>query len=97
MKQAKNIKDLTKDSREYWLYFKDNAKKVVRVYTRNKLRFFNKVRALTSENFMLGVRLKISYGKKVDNFGKNVEFINEGIYKNKKDFDLAFKAFTEKS
>jgi hypothetical protein len=41
------------------------------------------------------VYLKILYGYDIDNYGHRKLFYNDGDYTNKKDFNLAFIAFSE--
>jgi hypothetical protein len=40
-------------------------------------------------------KLRVSYGKRENCWGKLVEFVNEGIYFNRKDLQQAFRAFIE--
>ncbi|MCX6706106.1 MAG: hypothetical protein NTV24_03335 [Candidatus Woesebacteria bacterium] len=42
------------------------------------------------------VYLRVSYGKRIDSFGKLVTFYNDGDYEDKEGLWLAFEAFTEK-
>ncbi len=58
-------------------------------------RFLNHVRTIKWQVGHPKVYLRVSYGMQKDNFGKNRTFYNDGDYDNKKDFDLALKAFLE--
>lgn len=62
----------------------------------HKIRLFlQKARLINWLELNLVVYLKVSYGMYKDNFGNISIFYNDGIYKNKNDFWLAFKAFTD--
>jgi hypothetical protein len=71
------------------------ADKVQRCQTANKRRFSRRIGTINWEKLM-SIRLYVSYGLQVDYRGKKVQFDNEGIYTNKKDFMNAYRAFTEK-
>jgi hypothetical protein len=57
--------------------------------------FLKNLRTINWQHRPLKVLLKVSYGKRIDNFGKLTNFDNEGEYDNKKDLWQAFMAFTE--
>lgn len=44
-----------------------------------------------------GVYIKVTYGKHLDNWGKIIEFYNDGIYHTEKDIKEELAAFTEQS
>ena len=72
-----------------------NKELVDKRLTHSKKRFLKNLRTISWKDAPVKVYLRISYGKRVDNFGKLVAFYNDGIYENKKDLWLAFNAFTE--
>lgn len=78
-------------------YFKvvKNGEIVSKCRTHSKSCFLNNLRTIKWQD---GVKiyLRLNYGFAIDNFGKRVPFLNEGIYETKTDLKLAFKAFTEK-
>ena len=80
--------------RTYILHIK-TPKGVKRYDTANKSRFFNHTRLINWEIKVLRVYLKVSDGKREDHRGKMVEFYNDGMYTDKHNFLLAFRAFTE--
>ena len=69
--------------------------KIIRYETRSKRAFYAHIRSLKWKDGVKKVYLRVSYGKHLDNFGKLINFYNDGWYDNKKDLHLALKAFTE--
>lgn len=72
-----------------------NGKMVERYHSKSKRRFYNHVRTINWEDGGIKVYLRVSYGKHFSNPGKLESFWNDGVYDNKKDFNLALKAFCE--
>lgn len=72
-----------------------NSKEVERLRTHSKRLFLSRLRTIKWTTHLLRVYLRVSYGKRIDVFGKLVTFYNDGVYENKKDLWLAFNAFTE--
>lgn len=56
-------------------------------------RFLYQTRMIPWQKGQIKAYLKVNY--KEDFFGKKIMFSNSGTYDNKKDFDLALKAFLE--
>ena len=70
--------------------------KIAQRYESSHLRrFCAVVKALSFKKHDIKVHLRVSYGRHLDNFGKMVEFWNDGVYDTRKDFLLAFNAFRE--
>jgi len=63
------------------------GREVDRYETSSKRRFYNHVGTIKWNIAMILVKLRVSYGE---------GFVNEGDYRNKKDFMLALNAFSEK-
>lgn len=72
-----------------------NGKQVEICHSHSKRHFCTRLALINWHLNHLKVYLRVSYGKRMDNFGKLVTFYNDGWYENKKDFWLAFDAFTE--
>ena len=72
-----------------------NNKMVSKSTTHKIRRFYKKLRLTKFEDDHVLVCVGFGYGKKINNFGKLVEFNNEGTYSNAKDLWLAIKAFRE--
>ena len=74
--------------------------KTIQMYhSANKRRFCNQTRTINWLELRRkdgSVSLRVNYGKLLDNFGKMTLFLNEGVYKTRKDFERAFNAFCEK-
>ena len=71
------------------------AKTMKRYESANRRRFLYYTRLINWKNGISKVYLKVIYGKDKDAYGKMIVFQNEGTYTNKKDFELALKAFLE--
>jgi len=65
------------------------------VRTHSKRRFLNHLRTIKWQYKGIKVYIRVSYGKKVDVFGKLSTFYNDGLYENKEDLWSAFNAFKE--
>lgn len=72
-----------------------NNKLIQRCSTHSLRVFLKRLRSINWENSHPRVYIKVFYGKRLDNFGKFVNFDNEGVYDNKQDLWLAFNAFVE--
>lgn len=72
-----------------------NGKAIDGYETHSKRLFYKKIRTLKWKKGVEKVYLRVYYGKGIDNFGKVVDFYNEGEYTTKKDLLFAFSAFTE--
>lgn len=70
------------------------AKGVKRQESANKRRFLRYTRLINWEKAK-SAYLGVVYGKDKDYRGKMITFYNDGDYTNKKDFELALKAFLE--
>ncbi len=70
--------------------------KIETVRTKKKMRFLRNIRTI---NWQLdGIRkayLKVSYGKKMCNYGCLCDFYNDGFYDNKEELLDVFKYFDE--
>lgn len=72
-----------------------NSREVQRVQTCSRRRFLKKTRTINWQDSPLKVYLRINYGKHKDNYGKTINFWNDGEYSNRADFDMALQAFME--
>lgn len=72
------------------------AKSMKRYESANSRRFLYYTRLINWNKGILKVYLKVIYGKDKDANNKMTLFYNDGTYTNKKDFELALKAFMEK-
>ena len=70
-------------------------KLVTKVLTHKKRRFLKKIRSINWSDSLIKAHVKASDGYFPDNFGKSMEFYNDGDYTNKSDFWLAVDAFLE--
>lgn len=70
-----------------------NGKVVQMVRTHSLRVFLNRTRTYKWQESNFEVYLKVGYPKRENNFGKVVEFCNEGTYTNKVDFAQAANAF----
>ena len=84
-----------KYKRNYTLKVFENGKQVDRCQTHSLRRFMSHLRMINWKNSHPRVYLRVSYGKRLDNFGKITEFHNDGDYENENDLWLAFNAFIE--
>lgn len=69
--------------------------KVNRLETSSIRRFLTHTRSINWQKSIRKVYLRVYYGKHKDVFGKTAQFINEGEYASKRDFDRSLKAFLE--
>lgn len=82
---------------------KENSAKTIMLKILNKGKVVYHIKSGTISRFRTAIRtrngdeyrIKVGYGKKLDNFGEMSEFDNSGTYKNKHDALLAFNAFVE--
>ncbi len=65
------------------------------VRTHSIRRFLNNLRTINWQDGGIKTYLRVSYGKKICNFGCLCDFYNDGWYENKKDLWFAFNAFKE--
>jgi hypothetical protein len=73
----------------------NNNKLIQRCSTHSQRVFLKKLRSINWGETHPRVYIKVSYEKRLDNFGKLVNFDNEGVYDNKQDLWLALNAFIE--
>ena len=73
-----------------------NGRVVQRVQTHSLRRFTKHLRTINWQNKPLKAYLRVSYGKRLDYWGKLSNFYNDGGYDNKHDLWLAFNAFKGK-
>lgn len=73
-----------------------NRQMIDKCRTHRIRRFFRKIRSINFEDTKIKAYLKVNYGKALDNYGKYVNFYNDGDYDKKADFWLALNAFIEK-
>jgi len=91
--ESQTAKKLNKNM-QYTLVTKKDEE-VYKVRTHKKKRFLKILRSINWHRNDLKAYLRISYGKSTDISGKLVNFYNDGVYENKKDLWLAFRAFIE--
>ncbi len=85
--------------RNYFYKVKKNSKVIDKCQTHSLRRFHIKIGTINWRDLEKKggeVYFKVSYGKHLDNFGKRTMFYNDGIYQDKKSFNLALNAFLEK-
>lgn len=80
---------------KYILKVLDGRRIVRRVQTDNRRVFAQKLASLRHKSRAEKWYLRVNYGKRKDNFGKLVDFYNDGDYTNKKQLVQAYKAFIE--
>ena len=72
-----------------------NGRVVGNVRIHSKRLFLRRLRSINWGSGAPSVYLRVSYGKRVNNFGRLITFYNDGIYKNNEDLWGAFNAFIE--
>lgn len=72
----------------------ENGREVDRLQTHSKRKFTSHLRTINWKDKPC-VYLRVSYGKKIDSFGRLITFYNDGWYKNITDLWRAFNAFIE--
>lgn len=63
--------------------------------TTSSKRFLSRLSRVRDQTGHFKIDIKVRYGWFIDNFGKRVEFNNQGKYNNYSDALLAFRAFDE--
>lgn len=82
--------------KNYTLKLYKNGGRVETFRTKKRKRFFKILRTIKWQ--LDGVRkayLKMSYGQKLDNYGKLSDFYNDGYYDNKEELLRVFKYFDQ--
>lgn len=82
--------------KKYYLKLFTNNGKIEIVRTRKKKRFLRIIRTINWQD--RGIKrayIKVSYGKKICNFGCLCDFYNDGYYQSKKELLEIFKYFDE--
>ena len=72
-----------------------NSRTIQRCQTHSIRRFTKKIGTINWENGQITVYLRVNYGRYKNNYGKLVNFYNDGEYETKKDLLQAFKAFID--
>ena len=90
------MKQINKNNANFTFKVYENGRVVSRCQTHKMMRFLHRIQAIKFKKGTTKVNLRVYYGRFKDNFGKMVDFFNEGLYDNKKDFTLAWKAFIER-
>lgn len=91
------FQDMKEKGKNYTLKVLINGKVIDKVLTHSVRRFLTHLRTINWKNRGVKAYIRVSYGKKVDNYGKLSNFYNDGWYDNKKDLTLMFKAFDEEN
>lgn len=81
--------------KNYTLKLYKNNGKIEIVRTHKIKRFLRNIRTINWQNGIKKAYLKVSYGKKICNFGCLCEFYNDGYYDSKKELLEVFKYFDE--
>lgn len=79
--------------KNYTLKIYRTSGKIETIRTRKKKRFFRILRTINWQDGVKKTYLKVSYDKKICNFGCLCEFYNDGWYFNKEDLMWAYRAF----
>lgn len=83
--------------KNYTLKIYKNNRKIETVRTRKKKRFLRIIRTINWKNVIKKTYLKVSYGKKICNFGCLCDFRNDGCYTNQEELLQAFLYFDEEN
>lgn len=82
------------NNNNYTLRVSENGQTVLRCQTHKIGRISHKSQAIQFSD-STKVYLRVNYGTFKDCWGKMTDFLNEGVYSNKKDFRRAYNAFME--
>lgn len=81
--------------KNYTLKIYKNSGKVEIIRTHKRKRFLRNLRTINWQNGIKKIYIKVSYGKRICNYGCLCEFYNDGYYDNKKELLLIFNYFDE--
>jgi len=87
------MKRVNKNNYNFTFRIYENGKVVSRCSTHKLGRFLHRLQATQFKKGTIKGYLRVYYGRFLDAYGKMSNFINEGVYDNRKDFTHAYKAF----